>query len=63
MINRYIRAIAGIFVIASVLLGMYVNANWFWFSLFVGANLLQSAFTRWCLMEDIIRKLGVKDKV
>lgn len=62
MINRYIRAIAGIFVIASVLLGMYVNANWFWFSLFVGANLLQSAFTRWCLMEDIIRKLGVKDK-
>lgn len=63
MINRYIRAIAGIFVIASVLLGMYVNANWFWFTLFVGANLLQSAFTRWCLMEDIIRKLGVKDKV
>ncbi len=62
MINRYIRAIAGIFVIASVLLGMYVNANWFWFTLFVGANLLQSAFTRWCLMEDIIRKLGVKDK-
>lgn len=61
MINRYIRAIAGTFVIISVLLGMYVNENWFWFTLFVGANLLQSSITKWCLMEDILKKIGIKD--
>ncbi|MBP6000877.1 MAG: DUF2892 domain-containing protein [Flavobacterium sp.] len=61
MINRLIRAIAGTFVILSVLLGMYVNENWFWFAIFVGANLLQSSLTKWCLMEDILRKFGIKD--
>ena len=61
MINRLIRAIAGTFVILSVLLGMYVNENWFWFTIFVGANLLQSSITRWCLMEDILRKIGIND--
>lgn len=61
MINRYIRAIAGLFIITSVLLGMYVHPNWLWFTVFVGANLFQSAFTKWCLMEDILKKLGVKD--
>lgn len=60
MINKYIRAIAGLFVVASVLLGLYVNTNWLWFTVFVGANLFQSAFTGWCLMEDILKKLGVK---
>ena len=57
MINRLIRAIAGTFIILSVLLGMYVNENWFWFTIFVGANLLQSSSTKWCLMEDILRKV------
>ena len=61
MINRLISAIAGTFVILSVLLGMYVNENWFWFAIFVGANLLQSSLTKWCLMEDILRKFGIKD--
>lgn len=61
MINRLIRAIAGTFVIISVLLGMYVNENWLWFTVFVGANLLQSSLTKWCLMEDILRKFGIKD--
>ena len=60
MINRYIRAIAGTFVIISVLLAVYVNQNWLWFTAFVGANLLQSAFTHWCLMEKILYRLGVK---
>ncbi|MBR9758528.1 MAG: DUF2892 domain-containing protein [Algicola sp.] len=60
MINRYIRVIAGTFIIISVLLGMFVNENWLWFTLFVGANLLQSGITKWCLMEDILKKLGVK---
>ena len=61
MINRFIKAIAGTFVIISALLAMYVNPNWGWFTIFVGANLLQSSFTKWCLMEDILKKLGVKD--
>jgi hypothetical protein len=61
MKNRIIRAIAGTFIIASVLLGMYVNPNFYWFTIFVGANLLQSSITKWCLMEDILAKLGVKD--
>ena len=61
MINRLIRAIAGTFVVLSVLLGMYVNENWLWFTVFVGANLLQSSFTKWCLMENILRKFGIKD--
>lgn len=62
MINRIIRAIAGAFIIISVLLAMYVNQNWLWFTIFVGANLFQSAFTKWCLMEDILRKVfKIKD--
>jgi hypothetical protein len=61
MVNKLIKRIAGIFIISSVLLGIYVNPNFYWFTIFVGANLLQSSFTNWCLMEDILRKLGVKD--
>lgn len=61
--DRYIRAIAGVFIIISVLLAYFVNINWIWFTMFVGANLLQSSFTKWCLMEDILKALGVaKDK-
>ncbi len=62
MINRLIRAIAGTFIIISVLLAMYVDQNWLWFTLFVGANLLQSSITKWCFMEDILCKVfRVKD--
>jgi hypothetical protein len=61
MMNRIIRAIAGAFVVLSVVLGMYVNENWLWFTVFVGANLFQSSLTKWCLMEDILRKFGIKD--
>jgi hypothetical protein len=61
MINRLIRAIAGSFILLSLVLAIYVNQNWLWFTAFVGANLLQSSLTKWCLMEDILKKLGVKD--
>lgn len=62
MVNKLIKRIAGIFIILSVLLGMYVNPNFYWFTLFVGANLLQSSFTNWCLLGDILRKVfKVKD--
>lgn len=61
MIDRYIKGIAGSFVLISLLLAYFVNPNWAWFTAFVGANLLQSAFTNWCLMETFLRKMGVKD--
>ncbi len=58
-IERYLRLIAGFFVMASVALGYWVNPNWFLFTAFVGLNLFQSAFTKWCPMITILRKLGV----
>ncbi len=61
MKNRIVRAVAGSFILISLLLAIYVNLNWLWFTAFVGANLLQSSITKWCLMEDILAKLGVKD--
>jgi len=61
MKNRIVRAIAGTFILLSLLLAIYVNQNWLWFTAFVGANLLQSSITKWCLMDDILTKLGVKD--
>jgi len=56
-IENKIRAIAGTFVLGSLALGWWVNPLWFLFTAFVGLNLLQSAFTRWCLMEDILKAL------
>jgi len=61
MINKYIKGIAGAFILLSLLLAHYVNPNWLWFTAFVGANLLQSAFTNWCLLEIILKKLGLKE--
>jgi hypothetical protein len=61
MKNRLIRAIAGSFVLISLLLAVYVNINFLWFTAFVGANLLQSSITKWCLMDNILGSLGIKD--
>jgi hypothetical protein len=61
MKNRIVRAVAGTLILISLLLAIYVNQNWFWFTAFVGANLLQSSITKWCLMDTILEKLGVKD--
>lgn len=58
-LERYIRLIAGSFVLLSVALGNWVSPYWFLFTAFVGANLLQSAFTDWCPMMTFLRKLGV----
>ena len=57
--ERWIRLIAGSFVLISLLLAHYVSPYWLWFTAFVGANLLQSSLTRWCLMEDILGLVGV----
>ncbi|MCL6482242.1 MAG: DUF2892 domain-containing protein [Firmicutes bacterium] len=57
-IEHKIRSIAGTFILVSLALGVWVNPNWFWFTAFVGANLFQSGFTKWCLMEKILLKIG-----
>jgi len=58
-VERYIRIIAGSFILISLALAHWVSPNWLWFTAFVGLNLLQSGFTNWCLMEDILKKIGV----
>jgi hypothetical protein len=58
-LERYIRLIAGSFILISLALAHWVNINWLWFTAFVGANLFQSSLTGWCLMEDILIKLGI----
>jgi hypothetical protein len=58
----YIRAIAGSFILVSVGLAWFHSKYWLFFTAFVGLNLLQSAFTKWCLMEDILAKLGIARK-
>ena len=55
-----LRLIAGLFIAISVLLAMYVNVNFLWFTLFVGLNLLQSGLTHWCPMMTILRKAGLR---
>ena len=62
IVESMIRLIGGAFVAASVLLGMYVDARFLWFTLFVGANLFQSAFTGWCPMMSLLRWAGVPDR-
>lgn len=58
-LENMIRAIAGSFVLISLALGYLVNPLWHLFTAFVGANLLQSAFTHWCLMEKILKRLNL----
>ena len=60
-INDYLRAIAGFFVLLSVALGYWVHPAFFLFTAFVGLNLLQSAFSGWCPMIAILRKLRVQE--
>jgi hypothetical protein len=61
-VERWIRVIAGTFVLASVGLGWYVSRWFFLFTVFVGLNLFQSGWTNWCLMDTILKKLGVPAK-
>lgn len=62
---QIVRIIAGTFILLSLALGVpespiFVSSYWLWFTAFVGVNLLQSGFTRWCMMEQIMRRLGAK---
>ena len=60
-VEKMLRLIAGIFVLASTLLGIFVHPYFLWFTAFVGANLLQSGLTNWCPMMAILRKSGVPE--
>lgn len=65
-VERYIRIIAGSFILLSLSLGiaespLFQSHYWLWFTAFVGANLLQSGFTRFCPMEILLHQLGVPD--
>ena len=60
-VDRAIRALAGFFVMASVALGYFVHPGFFLFTAFVGANLLQSAFSKTCPMMWFFRRLGVRE--
>lgn len=60
-INRYLRMIAGFFVMLSVALAHLHSPNWLYFTAFVGLNLFQSAFTNWCPMITILKKLRVRE--
>ena len=60
-VNEGLRAVAGAFVLASVALGMWVSPWFFAFTAFVGANLLQSAFSGWCPMMWILKRAGLQE--
>jgi len=60
-VDRYLRFIAGVFVIASIVLARVHSEYWLLFTGLVGLNLVQSFFTNWCLMMTILRAIGVKD--
>ena len=60
-IEKLIRIFAGAFVLASLALGVFVNANFLWLTAFVGLNLFQSGFTRLCPLASILRRLGVRE--
>jgi hypothetical protein len=59
-LDRYLRLIAGTFILASLALAHWVSPNWYYFTAFIGLNLLQSAFTNWCPAITFLKKLGVK---
>ena len=60
-VDAWLRTIAGFFVMLSLALGYAVSPYFYLFTAFVGLNLLQSAFTRWCPMMSILRALGARE--
>jgi hypothetical protein len=61
-VEKMVRIVAGTFILASLGLAHYVNPNWLWFTAFVGINLLQSGITGWCLMNIILKKMGLPEQ-
>ena len=60
-VNEGLRAVAGLFILLSLALGWFVHPGFYLFTAFVGLNLLQSAFTRWCPMMAILRRAGLQE--
>jgi hypothetical protein len=61
-VERYLRLIAGTFVLLSVLLGYFYSPYWFLFTAFVAVNLIQSAFTNWCPMMTFLRRMRARNQ-
>ena len=59
-IDRFVMAFAGTMILLSLVLSQVHSVNWLWFTAFVGANILQSAFTGFCPLAIILKKAGVK---
>ncbi len=60
MRERVVRAVAGSLVLISILLAFNINIQWLWLGVFVGANLLQSSFTKFCPLELILKQMKIK---
>ena len=60
--EKMVHIIGGAFILASLALAHYVSPKWLWFTAFVGANLLQSGLTGWCLMNSILKKMGLREQ-
>ncbi len=61
--ERYIKLIAGTLVLISTLCAYFVNINWIWLGVFVGANLFQFSLTNWCLLNSLLKALGIKSEL
>jgi hypothetical protein len=61
-VTRIVHAFAGTMILLSLALAATVSPRFLWLTAFVGANLLQSAVTEWCLLASILRRLGVPDE-
>ena len=60
-LEKWLRLIAGVFVLLSLALGYFYSGYWYLFTAFVGLNLVQSAFTNWCPTMVVLRKFGVEE--
>lgn len=60
-VNQALRLVAGVMILISLLLTYFVHPNWLYFTIFIALNLIQSAFTRWCPMMAILKKVGLEE--
>jgi len=61
-VEKMVHIVAGAFILASLALAHFVSPKWLWFTAFVGLNLLQSGITGWCLMNNILKKMGLPEQ-
>lgn len=60
-VNAALRLVAGVMILLSLALTYFVHANWLYFTIFIAVNLIQSAFTNWCPMMTILKKVGLEE--